>query len=337
VTRAPAAAAGGFVVVLVVVGGCRRDGPALASVTAGVVDGGVVDGGVVDGGVVDGGVVGPSADSGGRAGGNGGNGVGAGGRAKRNAPPFVFVDGQPRAALQKAELPAGLKPAFDGGADAGEAARRYSLLAYLRGVGVDVKKVRAVHLHGGRNRVGVLTGAQLLQPPDTQFSFTREAEGRVVMRWAPGARTTDMIHKVVNVAVYVDKPPPERDPHTGALSIDGAAIDGPAYVTADVQGGTRAYVDGRLAGILRPRDLEGEGPYPLLPQLARLGADVAGVVAVDLIHDDLLVRRVPRADVAGLTFTMPAGAGGVTSIGAQTVSVVRAWRMKAPPLDATRP
>jgi hypothetical protein len=285
----------------------------------------------------DAGVVGAVAGNGGRIGGNGGNGVGAGGRAKRNAPPFVFVDGRPLAALQKAELPAGLKPVSDGGAEGGEAARRYSLLAYLRGVGVDAKKIREVHLHGGRNRVGVLTGAQLAQPPDTQFSFTREAEGRVVMRWAPDARPTDMIHKVVNVAVYVDKPPPVRDPHTGALSVDGTPIDGPAYVTDDVQGGTRAYVDGRLVGILRPRDLDGDGPFPLLPQLARMGADTTDAAAVDLINDDVWVRRAAGPEVASLAFSMPAGAGGVTRIGADTVSVIRVWRKKAPPIDSRQP
>jgi hypothetical protein len=316
-------------VAVVGLGACTRDdsgGPGGATGAASV----PVVSPAAAAGPVDAGVTGGPSDTGGRVGGNGGVGVGAGGRAKRNAPPFVFVDGKPWAALQKTELPPGLKPVVDGGADAGEAARRYSLAGYLRAAGIDVKAVRAVHLHGGRNRVGILTGAQLLEPPDTQFSFTREAEGRVVMRWAPDARTTDMIHKVVNVAVYVHKPPPIRDPHTGALSVDGVAIDGPAYVTADVQGGTRAYVDGRLVGILRPRDLEGEGPFPLVAQLARLGGVVDAIVAVDLIHEDVIIRRVPSRDVAALAFTVPPGAGGVSAFGADPVSVVRAWRTKAP-------
>jgi hypothetical protein len=303
--------------------GCSRDEPRVVDAGAKATAEGVVDASAA-------GATAPG-ENGGRAGGNGGVGAGAGGRAKRQAPPFVYVDGQPWAALQVAELPPGLKPTVDGG-ESGEVGRRYSLLAYLRAVGVDVKKIREVHLHGGRTRIGVLTGAQLRAPPDTEFSFTRATGGRAVMRWAPNAVATDMIDKVNDVAVYIDKPPPVRDPNTGALTVDGVPIEGPAYVTADVQGGTRAYVDGRLVGILRPRDLDGDGPHPVLAQLARLGADATGVVAVDLIHDDVLVRRVPAGEIASLSFTMPPGAGGVTAFGNDTASVVRAWRKKAPAL-----
>ena len=298
---------------------------------------GAVSPGAVSPGAVSPGAV-SSGDNGGRVGGNGGNGVGAGagGRSKRAAPPFLYVDGVPWAAVQLGELPPGLKPTYDGG-ESGVVGRRYSLLAYLRALGVDVKKIRAVHLHGGRTRIGMLTGEQLRAPPDTEFAFTRATGGRVVMRWAPNAKTTDMIDKVNDVAVYVDKAPPVRDAQSGVLVVDGVAVDGLAYVTADVQGGTRVYVDGRLAGILRPRDLDGDGPQSLLAQLSRLGAEVKGIVAVDLVHDDVFVRRVPAVDVAALAFTMPPGAGGVTAFGADTASVVRVWRKNAPPPVPQKP
>lgn len=278
----------------------------------------------------------PPGDAPGRVGGGGGAGGGSGSGSRRSAA-FLYLDGQPLAAIQFGELPPQLVTAWERIPGLDQPVRRFSLAAYLGALGIDLKTARAVHLHSGRRRVATLTGADLIASPDTYFAFTRGTSGKLHMRWPTSSVTNDRIDKVGAIAVYVEKKPPTRDSKTGFLWLDGEEVDEPPYVTADVQGGTRLYVDGRLARVLRPRDLEGgEGPRPFLAELARLGVDVSAVKSADLIHNDALVKRLSGASLQSASFAIPTGAGGISRFGDDQASAILV-AVKSPPTDwATR-
>lgn len=249
-------------------------------------------------------------------------GAGGGSGAKRFQPPVVYLDGTPIAMLAFGELPPTMTTTWLKLPSLEEPVRRFALTGYLEALGVDLKKLKAAHLYSGRDRVAILSGEELRREAATTFfSFTQSDRGKVQMRWPSATPTTDRIDKVVTIALYVDKPPPVRGPkERPGLFLDGVPVDDPPYVTADVQGGTRIYVDGRLAAILRPRDLLGEGPHGLLDAVRARGV-TASPKAADVMSRDVLARRLSSpADVQSARFTMPTGAGGVMRLEAEATS-----------------
>lgn len=282
--------------------------------------------------VVDAGTFAPKPDAGqlpsggGRPGGGGvGGGMGAGGGAgaKRFQPPVVYLDGTPIAMLTFGELPPTMETTWLKLPSLDQPVRRFSLAKYLLALGVDLKKLKAAHLYSGRERVAILTGEELQREAATTFfSFTQSDKGKVQMRWPSTEPTTDRIDKVVTIALYVDKKPPERGPkEKPGLFLDGVPVDEPPYVTTDVQGGTRVYVDGLLRTILRPRDLLGEGPHPLLEKIRARGVAVKPQAADFVMRDSLGIRLASSA-LEAAKFTMPTGAGGLMRLEASPAAGV---------------
>src|SRR5581483_765127 len=117
-----------------------------------------------------------------------GGGVGAGSETsddgdsenpnQRFHPATVFVDGVARVACTYNEMPPSVKPEKYQW-EPGYWAHRERLAEYLKSLGINLAKVRAVHFYGGRDHVVMVPGDEIRKhQKDLYFSFTRDLFGK---------------------------------------------------------------------------------------------------------------------------------------------------------------
>jgi hypothetical protein len=191
-------------------------------------------------------------------------------RGERRVIAPVYVDGKMVAALQYGELPSKFKPTIV------ERVREYSLcnLAdYLVALGVDLAKVRAVHL-AGASRTAAIDGDELRRVKDKlHFTFSRKrgTQGKPMMDW-PGTKVvaTTRIDIVFSLQVFVEKEAPVWDrTKRKFLWQDGSEVVGVPYVeNAQPLKAPRLYVDDQLVGLIE------EGGLP--PEVTRAGDSKGG-------------------------------------------------------------
>lgn len=281
----------------------------------------------------------PTDAGGARNGSGGGQGTG-GGRFRQAA---VYLDGTALAVLKYGELPPTLATTWqerttsEGGVIR---VRRFAVADYITALGIDRARVREVHFYGGRQRIGILPGAELVKSPkDITFSFTQSEGGKPRMHWPKESTVTDKIDMVNDMAIYVDKVPPTWNTETWRLELGGQPVEGIAYRTQEVGGGTRLYVDGRLARMIKPKTLgpgSGDPPRWSLPaQLASAGVVLGQVQGIDLVNHDVVGRRVAAGDVAGLTFEATQNANGRITVlpGEVVAEAVLVYVQAKPPED----
>ncbi|HJZ88515.1 MAG TPA: hypothetical protein VKN99_25255 [Polyangia bacterium] len=225
----------------------------------------------------------------------------------------VYVDGTPVAVMKYGELPPGL-PVHQKKLPDGRLVPRFLLAEYFEALGIDLHAIRQTHWYGGRARVAIVDGAEFRRNARRlYFSFTREVAGKPRLHW-PGAgfRTNDSIDTVVAIAVYVKRKPPRWNAAEWYLEDEsGKQIEGIPYATEELRGGTRIYVDGRLAGTIKRNllssatmvpgsDKDGAPPrYSLAAFLARFGVDPRAHQTLDLIDGDLVMAHLRPADFTG--------------------------------------
>ena len=180
--------------------------------------------------------------------------------------------------------------------------RRYSFVAWLRQAGVDPASLSAVHFHGGRRRVGRITGEDLSRH-DILFSFTQETRGKLRLEWPEGVDVGDTVDGVLAVALYRETDPPLFDERSWRLAVDGVA-----NATA-LPGGMRIYLDGRIAGVARRAAVGDEGAR-LAPLLEGLGVDLGGVRTARLVFGDEGSTTVARERLEALAVRGLPGSGG---------------------------
>ncbi|HEY8088651.1 MAG TPA: hypothetical protein VIF09_12420 [Polyangiaceae bacterium] len=250
----------------------------------------------------------------------------------------VYVDGEPKAVLRFMELPPRLEPvaqpALGGTVD------RYLLADYLRVEGIDLAKVRAVHLYGGQ-RVSPLTGDEVRShAKELSFEFGGGDRGKPRIHYCADITPPARIDMISAMVVYVDKEPPVYHPDArgGFLAFaDGAPIEGIPYAPREQSKGTRVYVDGELAGVVRRRQLpdqlvvgrvDKETQFSLSAYLRSIGVDATKSRAVDLISGDDLVERLDARSWSeqkeSLSFTIPAHSQGQIVVGLQGTDGERA-------------
>jgi hypothetical protein len=168
----------------------------------------------------------------------------------------VYVDGKPVGVIRTTELPVMLKSRI---ADLGGGYKqtRYGFVDYARAIGVDAKKIKAMHLYGG-NRAVVVDRAELTRIGDRiTFSFVQGDRGKPAIHWPPvklNVNTT--IDMVSNVAFYVEKEPPALNKDGLFVMPDGTVLEGKVPYAPEEQGnGTRVYVDGALVGTVKRKKL----------------------------------------------------------------------------------
>lgn len=248
---------------------------------------------------------------GGGGGGDGGGKRGGGGsKQKRFGQSPLYVDGKPIAVVAYGELPPWLptRPVKLGD---GREAIRFLFAEYLESLGVPLAKIREVHLYGGRGRVAIIPGTEIRRvKKQLMFSFTEGDNGKMRMHWDPKLDVSDTIDKVQAVALYIDKKPPRWDrAKWGLVGDDGVKIEGIPYCDEPMKGGVRIYLDGRIVHHLKRNKtferkveptmmVDGIPYFRMFDYLAELGVDTRGVVAMELLDRNNVVRRVEGAELA---------------------------------------
>jgi hypothetical protein len=270
------------------------------------------------------------------------------GKRPRFGQSTVYVDGKSVGVVRFSELPVGVKgvPHHLGG---GFYSTRYSVGEYLRALHVDMAKVRAVHLYGGR-RVAVLDKAEFARIGDrVVLSFTQGDRGKPRVHFPSiPIKVNTTVDMLTNIAVYVDKQPPTLK--DGDLVMpDGTVIDEKVPYAPEEQGnGTRVYIDGTLVGTVKRKRLTSEmllkapapdqgsakivaptndDHYSVLAYAGMLRADAKQAKAVDLIAGDDVVARVE--DVSSLSFNVPQRNRGQAVVDVPTRGATRQARISA--------
>lgn len=231
----------------------------------------------------------------------------------------VFVDGKPSAVLRHGELPPGLKASTGPRPpNTRGTSRFFRLYDWVEAMGIDVKKLRALHFYGSHNRVAMIDGDELARFKDRLiFDFTQAFRGKPRQRWSTeGLRVPTGIDVFSSVAIYVDKAPPQYREADEELLLDGKPVEDVPYVEGELPKGTRVYVDGKLVGWVKRRYLsdklvvnpgEAGARFSVGRYLQSFGVDLATVKAADLTSgDDLAYRMAPidLKDKDAIVFTM---------------------------------
>ena len=217
----------------------------------------------------------------------------------------VYVDGEAKGILRYSELPASAKPrAMPEIDELPDVARYYRLSEYLKGIGVDLDKIRELHIYGSHDRIAIVTGEEIRTLGDRLvFDFSRQTSGKPRARWSQfhSLPHRPMIDVIQNISVYVDKTAPTLSHED--MWLDGRPVqEAIPYVGDGVPKGTRVYADGKLDGWVRRKQLPskvvapgsepGRTRFSTDAFLAYVGADARNVKAIDFYDGDDLLARV---------------------------------------------
>jgi hypothetical protein len=219
----------------------------------------------------------------------------------------VYIDGQPTAVLRYGELPPNLPVHYrklrndDGGE---EKFPQFLMAEYLEGLGVDVRKIRELHLYGGQDRIAIVKGDELRKfARKFYFTFTRATTGKPALRYLSAAfRISNYVDTFSTVAVYVDKPAPRwSDELRSLIDDDGREIEGVPFVKTEMRGGTRVYVDAKLASNIKRnllsstmarQDASGKPIYSLDAFLKAQKVELPRIHTIELVDEDRVVLSV---------------------------------------------
>lgn len=239
-----------------------------------------------------------------RAGGRG-DGSGGGQRGKRFGDAGVYADGKPLGILRYFELPPTLSVRPQKLSD-GREVPRYRIAEYLESVGVDLAKVKELHLQGGRSRASIIPGSELRKyRNELLFSFTRGDGGKARVEWPDAAIDVNTtIDTIVSMSVYLELQPPRFDTKRRAfLDETGKPFEAIPYTKPEESlRGTRVYIDGKLTGSVKrkrlPDSVLADSYTPQKPRfsidkyLAGSGVDTTKLVGFAVVRGDGLVARL---------------------------------------------
>jgi hypothetical protein len=252
----------------------------------------------------------------------------------------VYLDGKPVGFLNFGDLPIALKPVFvkdkvsankrphsDDPGWKWSQTRFYRFTDYLAAVGIDVHKVREIHVYGPKFGDSIVaTRADLLSPAAKEFMFrfgtdvAGKALPHVPLHFGNGMSPD----KISAVMIYVDKQPPTLA--ADGFVLDGKSVDGVPYYGEPIRGGVRIYLDDRLATIIKRAELDpkaatagpdGELRWPLAAFLKSKGVDASHVVEGYVIRDERRKEKLAADQLAAIYFTTNAQAKGGVMLGDQ--------------------
>jgi hypothetical protein len=268
----------------------------------------------------------------------------------------VYVDGKFVGNLAWAELPISLKPVWHqqkasarkraGTSDTGwkwVKERRYRFTEYLRAIGVDLKRVKEVHVYGPKFTETIVADGKFLRGKhggELMFRFGGLTSGKAlpVVPDELAARSPD---KISSVMVYLDKKPPTLERNVG-LVLDGVVQEGVPYFGTPLRGGVRVYFDDRLVAYIKRQDLPvqtadkdaaGDPYWKLLDYLATLNVPVAKVAEAYVVREQKWQEKFTREELAPMTFQATAQAKGHIELGTDRVKA-QALILRSKPLAA---
>ena len=248
----------------------------------------------------------------------------------------VYVDGKPIAFMTFGELPIGLKPVWvkdevsvnkpPGCAECPDRkiayTRFYRFTDYLKELGVDIKKVKAIHVMGPKlSDTIVATGADLQTKAadEFRFRFGGLTSGKAIPHSANNFGNDKSPDKISSVMIYIDRKPPTVT-RTG-IELDGVEQTGVPYYGEPLRGGVRVYLDDKLAAIIKRQDLDpkaatqtkdGELHWDLKQVLAKNGVDTSKVVEGWVIRGERRTEEIPWSELSKMSFTADSQAGKST-------------------------
>lgn len=250
----------------------------------------------------------------------------------------VYVDGQIRGFLTWGELPVTLKPTWirdkvsankrAGTNDPGwrwSQQRFYKFTDYLKAIGVDIRKVKAIHVYGPRFTQTIVATGKDLQTAEASgfmFRFGGNVSGKAIPQVPMGFGNGKTPDKITNVSIYIDKRPPDLVPNVG-LQLDGQDQLGVPYFGEPIRGGVRVYLNDRCAAIIKRQELDtklattkdGELQWNLAQVLTAQGVDLKKVAELWVIRDDRRTESFPASEIAKLTFEAGSQAKGGLLLG----------------------
>ena len=256
----------------------------------------------------------------------------------------VYVDGKPTGFLTWGELPIGCKVSWlrdkvsaekrAGTDDPGwkwARKRYYKFTDYLKAIGVDIRRVKELHVYGPKaTQTLIVTGKDLQSPAANEFWFWfgGNTSGKPLPHAPENFGNGRIADKISSVMVYIDKQPPKLVEDEG-LFLDGVEQTGVPYYGEPIRGGIRVYLDDKLATIIKRQELDpkhatkggdGEPQWKLAEFLAGHGVDLKRVVEMWAIQGDKRAQKFSGAELAGMTFEASSQSSGGVLLGDKQVA-----------------
>lgn len=253
----------------------------------------------------------------------------------------VYLDGKPVGFLQWAELPAAQPVVWledkvsankrPGTNDPGwrmAKQRMYRFTDYLTAIGVDIKKVKELHVYGPKmTSTLIVTGKELNGPlaKNFFFRFGSNTGGKAIPSTPIGFGNHNTPDKISGVMVYINKAPPKLVTDVGMV-VPGETEpnQGVPYFGQPLRGGIRIYVDDKLGGVIKRQDLDpklatvdkdGVLHYRMADVMKSLGIDAKKSVEVWVIRDERWNEKLPAEEVLNASFTASSQQKGGILIG----------------------
>jgi hypothetical protein len=237
-------------------------------------------------------------------------------RKQKNLDVPVFVDGKEVSVLRFGELPTITPIARK--EDEYHRARYYRVSDYLKAIGVDLGRVKAVHFADKSNRIASIEGNELRAEKDRfLFDFLQTKTGMPMPAWkTTGLKNMLRIDEIYAMNVFVGTSPWEIAKGYHCYREDEECKPVARFTTNDLMKGTRIYSDGRLLGYVKRRlvsdeaiagkTAEGDPAYSLDKFMTALGAKTKTAKEILLFAGDELVATATgkewAADTEKLTF-----------------------------------
>jgi hypothetical protein len=260
----------------------------------------------------------------------------------------VYLDGKPVGFLTFGELPIALKVDWvkdkigaeirPGTNDPGwkwGRQRYYRFTDYLKAIGVDVHKVKELHVVGPHtSQTLIVKTSELLSPAanDFLFRFGGIVTGKPIPHTSGTFGNGKIGDKINGVMIYVDKTPPTLKENEG-LFLDGKLQDGIPYYGEPLRGGIRVYLDDRYVASIKRQELDakkatkasdGEPAWSFAEFLKAHGVDTKGVVEVWVVRDDERKEHFDGSQLDKLIFEASSQAKGGVMFGPTEKDLVRA-------------
>jgi hypothetical protein len=219
-------------------------------------------------------------------------------RKLMNLDAPVYVDGVQTSVLRYGDLVIKPHTILEGETPS------YSIYDYVKSIGIAPESIKSIHLHGNNDRIGSIEGSELVKQKDRfTFTFSSQTTGAPTQRWdTEGLKNEFVVHEMRKVSIFVKKAPiaihPQRRCH---LDAQNKCTDAIPYADKDAVHGTRVYVDGKMVGFVKRRQIQdtvlagktesGDQKYNVAKFIESLGVKSDGVNAVELVAGDDVVAR----------------------------------------------
>ncbi|MBA3540666.1 MAG: hypothetical protein H0T79_13730 [Deltaproteobacteria bacterium] len=252
----------------------------------------------------------------------------------------VYLDGQPIGFMTFGELPISLQPHWvkdkmsaekrpgtnDPGWKWGQE-RFYKWVDYLKSLGVDIKKVKELHVYGPKFTQAIIATGKDLQSPlaqDFLFRFGVSVGGKAIPRLPAGFANGKTPDKVSAVMIYVNKTPPKLDLDEAAFVLDGKVVLGVPYYGEPLRGGVRIYLDDKFATVIKRQELDakkatttpdGDLHWGFYEFLTSKGVDTKKIVEAWVVNGERRREKISAAELEKLTFSAGSQAKGGVLMG----------------------